>query len=69
MTLDTVKLPNFRQAQTLMFMSREGSVKSHKHEGRRWNYLVEMTLDIKPSFGRIAIETMGLLSEADVHAA
>ena len=69
MTLNIVKLPNFLQAQTLMFMSREGIVKSHKYEGRRWNYLVETALDIKPNFGRIAIETMGLLSEADVHAA
>jgi len=69
MTLNIVKLPNFLQAQTLMFMSREGIVKSHKHEGRRWNHPVETALDIKHNFDRTGVETMALLSEADVHAA
>jgi len=69
MTLDTVKLPSFRQAQTVMFLSGEGIVKSHKHEGRRWNHPVETALDIKHNFDRTGVETMALLSEADVHAA
>lgn len=75
MTLDIVRLPTFRQSQTamliqtVMLMSGKGIVRSHKHEGEHWTYIVEMALDIKPNFGRTGTETMGLFREANVHAA
>lgn len=69
MTLGVVKLSNFHQAPTAMFMSGEGIVKSRRYEGEHWTYLVDMALDIKPNFAKIGVETMVLLSEADFHAA
>ena len=68
MTVNLIKLPNFRRSQRVSFVGGEGIVRSHKHEGGSWHYVVEMELGTKPNFGRIGAETMVLLNETDLRA-
>ncbi|PSB02938.1 hypothetical protein [Merismopedia glauca] len=69
MTATFIKIPNFRQAQRVIFVGGEGIVRSYKPEAGSWAYLVEMPLGQEPDFGRVGAETMVVLTEADLRAA
>lgn len=58
----------FHQSQRVIFIGGSGIVRSCKSEGGTWNYLVEMALGSQPPFGRVGVETMLVLTEADLEA-
>lgn len=66
MTATFMRVPKFRNTQSVSFVGGEGIVRSYKPESGTWTYLIEMALGLEPDFGRVGAETMILLPEADL---
>lgn len=58
--------PKFAPNQTVRFIGGMGKIKSIQQQDSRWVYNIEMSLGVKPDFGRVGAETTVVLAEQDL---
>jgi hypothetical protein len=66
MSTKCITKPKFALDQTVSFIGGKGKIKSYRQQSDRWTYTIEMSLGVKPDFGRIGAETTIMLEESDI---
>ena len=60
------KNPQFPCHQTVRFLGGTGKIKSIQQQAICWTYHVEMSMGVKPDFGRVGAETTIVLEEQEL---
>lgn len=58
--------PKFYHHQTVSFIGGVGKINKIQPQNSRWTYTIEMSMGVKPNFGRVGAETTILLEEQDI---
>jgi hypothetical protein len=58
--------PKFASNQKVYFIGGMGRIKNTQQQDSRWVYTIEMSLGVKPDFGRVGAETTIILAEQDI---
>lgn len=66
MNMNCLNRPKFYHHQTVSFIGGVGKIKNIQLQDSCWTYTIEMSMGVKPDFGRVGAETTIVLEEQDI---